>query len=254
MHFLLSFFLFVMPVSAQQQEEAPIRRIDPEVVMNDISARLNLSGRQIKKLRKDLEGRTKKFDKNMKIYDKNLREEMKYHERTEESKSVMKALSDGVNDNIREYLDDQQQVLFDQYLAEKEKDLHPEFAERQAKEAASEAAAVTAEADAPAPVTEEAKTLAEKKKRVVLKKKNRKRKAAGAGNVVPAGLKGAAKKKVSRKTEADLPATVMPPAASSVPSPVAAPASAATSQDPLADDPLSSGSSKPAGGSAVPSL
>ena len=249
MHFLLSFFLFVMPVSAQQQEEAPIRRIDPEVVMNDISARLNLSGRQIKKLRKDLEGRAKKFDKNMKIYDKNLREEMKYHEKNEESKSVMRALSDGVNDTIRGYLDEQQQVLFDQYLAEKEKDLHPDFAERQAKEATdgATAAAKTSDAEALAPIIEEAKTLAEKKKRVVLKKKNRKRKAAGAGNVVPAGSKGTAKKKVSRKTESELPATVMPPAASAAPA-------AAGPADPLEEDPLSSGSSKPAGGSAVPSL
>ena len=252
MYFLLSLFIFAVPAFAQQEEE-PIKRINTEVIINEITPKLDLSTRQVKRIRKELEKTSKKFDKSMKSYEKNIAEEQKWHQKAAANKAEMKELSSGIIEIVTSQLDDQQQVLFEKFLEEKAKPVHPEFAERQEKEEAAAKEGTSNDA-VQQPVVEEAKTVAEKKKRVVLKKKNRRKKAAGSSSLVPPGSKRSMKPKVSKKAETDLPSTVLPPQAS--PAPAVSPAPNAES-DPLgSDDPLKmpSGNKPASAGSAVPSL
>ena len=219
MTFLISLFLLAAPVFAQQ-DYAAIKRIDVNNVMNEItlnsSGNLNLSVRQEKNIFNALKKSSKQFDKAMKSYEKNLKEEKKWHQKTEEDLKIMKELSESVNDLIVEagHLDDAQKARFAAFLAEKAK---AEDSALYSKEAVPDAAAPAAAEDSSspalsetAPVSEEAKTVSEKKKRVVLKKKNRRKTVSGNANLVPAGSKGGIKPKVSRKTENDLPSSVVP--------------------------------------------
>lgn len=199
----------------QAIEEEPIRRVNTELIMNEITGRLELSGRQTKRIQKDLENQSKKFDKAMKKFDKNAAEEKKWHDKAEVYRHEMKEISGGINDLIRSYLDDAQLALFENMLAEKAKPVHPEF--KPETEPVAVSTNTVPAIEEPAPQTEEAKTVAEKKKRVILKRKNRKHKKISSGNVIPAGSNANVRKKVSRKAETTLPSVVVSPAA--VPAP-----------------------------------
>ncbi|MBO4555434.1 MAG: hypothetical protein J5706_01650, partial [Elusimicrobiales bacterium] len=103
MHFIFSLFLIASPVFAQQQEE-PIKRIDIDAIMNEItvnsSGRLDLSVKQEKNIRNALKKSSKKFDKAMKNYEKNRAEEAKWRNKAEADLKEMKTLSEDVNDLI----------------------------------------------------------------------------------------------------------------------------------------------------------
>ena len=64
MYFLLSLFIFAVPAFAQQEEE-PIKRINTEVIINEITPKLDLSTRRVKRISKELEKTSKKFDKSI---------------------------------------------------------------------------------------------------------------------------------------------------------------------------------------------
>ena len=212
MNFFLIIPLLISPVFAQQQEE-PIKRPNVEATMSEMTTNLqgnlSLSPKQERNIRKALEKASRDFDKQMKIYEKNVKEEQKWHEKAEVNKKAMREISDGVYDLIVQsgHFDDYQKEKYAQFLAQKKQAELPKIP---AVAPAAEENADTSVAEA-APVSEEAKTVTEKKKKVVLKKKNRRTLPSGSGNLVPPGTKGNLKPKVSRKTENDLPSSIMPP-------------------------------------------
>lgn len=229
MNFFLIVSLLVSPVFAQQQEE-PIKRPNVEATMSEMTTNLqgnlSLSPKQEKNIRKALEKASKDFDKQMKIYEKNVKEEQKWHEKAEANKKEMRAISDGISDLIVQsgHFDNYQKEKYAQFLAQKKQAEMPKTPAAAAP--AAEENADSNASEAAAPVSEEAKTVTEKKKKVILKRKNRRTLPTGSGNLIPPGTKGNLKPKVSRKTENDLPSSIMPvsdglpgnPAPSGVPS------------------------------------
>jgi hypothetical protein len=147
-------------------------------------------------------------------------------ETAEANKKEMRAISDGISDLIVQsgHFDNYQKEKYAQFLAQKKQAEMPKTPAAAAP--AAEENADSNASEAAAPVSEEAKTVTEKKKKVILKRKNRRTLPTGSGNLIPPGTKGNLKPKVSRKTENDLPSSIMPvsdglpgnPAPSGVPS------------------------------------
>jgi len=170
--FLLVSILTLPAFSQEETADPGIQRPDSARILNSISADLKLSSKQEEKIAKAMDRKTKDFDKTLADYEKNMKELKKFEYKVNELKYEMLKINKALPDVIREFLDDEQKIKFDEKL-------NPKPAKEEPKELKGGKAGGTPAGTGAQP---------KKKKRVLVRKKKAQPKAAqpsGAGVQTP---------------------------------------------------------------------
>lgn len=105
-----------MKAAAAEDNVGPVQRPDSAKIMAELSSALRLSSKQEERISSAVNKKTGEFDKMMKEFEKNAQEEKKWRYKMNETRHAMQAITRGMPDTVREYLDDEQRQVYDGML------------------------------------------------------------------------------------------------------------------------------------------
>ncbi|OIO00254.1 MAG: hypothetical protein AUJ51_10695 [Elusimicrobia bacterium CG1_02_56_21] len=103
----------------------PVQRPDTQKIMSELSISLRLSSKQEERISSAVNKKMAQFDKVMKEYDRNSKEEKKWRYKMNANRYEMLKMNRDLPDAIREYLDDEQRQSYDEMLEAREKEAAP---------------------------------------------------------------------------------------------------------------------------------